>query len=160
MKWCEQNFILPDGDIREWEQMPSAHWQTMLRVAHSSTFPSRNLSTVPTLGCEKDKSDYSRQTNRTGVLVGGAPRLSVFKGHLDNALGDMLLLLVSPEGVRQRLHGLCMARPSELLFYSKSNKKKTETNKHHTKPKEVQYSKTAIVLWNQLSYKHLSFCKP
>ena len=35
------------------------------------------------------------------IRINDAPSLSVFKRHLDNALNNMLQLLVSPEMVRQ-----------------------------------------------------------
>lgn len=42
-----------------------------------------------------------RHWNGLPSEVANAPSLSVFKGHLDNALNNILELLVSPELVRQ-----------------------------------------------------------
>lgn len=52
-----------------------------------------------------------RHWNRLPSEVANAPSLSVFKGYLDNALNNILELLVSPELVRQ-LNGMNAVVPS------------------------------------------------
>lgn len=56
----------------------------------------------------------AKHWNRLPREMVDAPDLSVFKGHLDNALNNMVLLLIGPEAVRVGLDDSCRSLPIEI----------------------------------------------